>query len=325
MSKSRPLYLLLIIVIIIFLAISIATQNDHLHSLIFNFRTTNPDPPMVTQTPITESNSDQTPLTTATVNEPLSIQPLSNQTEESQPTQVVQFIPENWKDWPIMPVSVSDELRLVYRQGIANGNNPNAFSVLGDCNSEPKVFMGIYDQDSEEISSLDPALQETIQVFSGSFDRYSPTVKIGTTEGALLWAGWNENEEGYCEANETPIDCEIRVHKPVIAFINLGTHFESRNEEYLRILIEKLLDNSTVPIIVTKADNREGDERVNINLINLAIEYDLPVWNFWRSVQDVANEGLREGDDMYMNEEALDLQRIDALKVLDFVHRELQK
>lgn len=273
-------------------------------------------PALTTQTELSLVEEKTSVITTVTV-------------EEQSPTIIaIDYIaldPENWKEWPIVPVGVSDRMRQVYREGLAKGNNPNAYSILGDCNNEPDVFMGIYDHDSNFVAQKPSNLQETVQVFKGSFDRYSPTVKKGATEGTMLWAAWNENEDGHCINNETPIDCELRVHKPSITFISLGTHYESRNEDYLRILIDKLLESGSVPIIMTKADNRELDERINQTLINLAAEYELPVWNFWKSVQDLPNRGILDEEEMYLNDEALAVQQIDGLIVLDFVYRELQK
>lgn len=232
--------------------------------------------------------------------------------------------PENWKEWPVLPQGVSTALKEIYQQGLTQGNDPHAFSILGDCHSLPEIFLGVYDSDPEVVAQLDEDLQETVSQFQGSFDRYSPTVATGTTEGALLWWRWNENLEGYCETDETPIDCELRYHKPSIAFIRIGTHYEARNEDYLRTIIEKLLENGTVPVIVTKADNRELDERVNQNLAKLAVEYDLPCWNFWASVQDLPGKGLNEESEMYLSDEAYALQKIEGLQVLDIVYRALQ-
>jgi hypothetical protein len=245
--------------------------------------------------------------------------------QDSAPTATATPIvrdPEAWKSWPILPDYVSDTVKAIYQRGLENGNDPHAFSILGDCHSLPEVFLGLYDND---VSDLDENLQETVQQFQGSFDRYSPTVVVGTTEGALLWAQWNENEEGYCTDNELPIDCELRYHKPVIAFIRIGTHWEARNKEYLRTLIEKLIDNGTVPIIVTKPDNRELDERVNQNLAKLAVEYDLPFWNFWASIQELPNSGLSDDSDMYLSDEAYAVQQVDGLKVLDIIYRALNE
>lgn len=233
--------------------------------------------------------------------------------------------PDNWKDWPVFPVQVSEELKELYFWGIENGNDPHAFSILGDCHSLPEVFLGIYDSDPEAVRNLDKSLQETVQQFAGSFDRYSPTVVVGTTEGALLWAQWNENKEGYCLPNELPIDCEIRYHRPSIAFIRVGTHWEARNEDYLRTIIEKLMANGTVPVIVTKPDNRELDERVNHNLAKLAVEYDLPLWNFWASIQDLPNGGLSADSALYLSDDSYAVQQMDGLIVLDFIYRSLNQ
>lgn len=266
---------------------------------------------------VVETQIEETP-TTAPVADETAVTP----TTASQTIPVVRD-PSTWKEWPIFPQYMPESMQEVYEYGLANGNDPHAFSILGDCHSLPEVFLGVYDTEPANVQSLDENLQETVAQFQGSFDRYSPTVVLGSTEGALLWAEWNENEEGYCLDNELPIDCEIRYHNPSIAFIRLGTHWETRNEDYLRILIEKLLENGTVPIITTKADNREQDERINQNLINLAVEYDLPVWNFWASVQDLPDKGLSGEDNMYLSDEAYAIQRIDGLKVLDWAYRQL--
>ena len=243
--------------------------------------------------------------------------------KQAEPTAVV-LSPDDWQQWPVMPVSVSDALRKIYQQGIDQGNNPHAFSVLGDCQSQPEVFMGIYDTDPAFVKRLTPALQRTVAQFTGSFTRYQPTVKDGTTEGALLWAQWNDNKEHKCEPNETPIDCELRVTRPSIVFIHIGTHWEARNRGYLSTLIDKILEAKAVPVLVTKADNRELDARVNHNLASLADEYNLPLWNFWASVQHLPENGMKHGSDMYLSQEGLEIHRQGALEVLDFVWRSVR-
>jgi hypothetical protein len=49
----------------------------------------------------------------------------------------------------------------------------------------------------------------------------------------VLWKEWHENKFT-CQSNETPLDCELRLHHPSIVIINLGTHYETRNITYLR-------------------------------------------------------------------------------------------
>ena len=228
---------------------------------------------------------------------------------------------DQWKEWPVFPTAATDRLRQIYQKGLENGNNPRAFSVLGDCQSQPDVFMGVFDRDPEVVKSLPEPLQETVSHFSGMFDRYSTTVKDGTTEGALLWIQWNDNKEKKCEYGETPLDCELRVNKPSIVFIHIGTHYEARNRKYLTTIIDKLLEHGAVPVLVTKADNRELDERVNSTMASLAEEYNLPLWNFWASVQSLPDHGMDDGSDTYLSEAGLDVHRMGALQALDAVWR----
>lgn len=243
-------------------------------------------------------------------------------TATPQPTQAYTGLPSSqWKEWPVLPEKLSPDLIALYQQGIEQGNNEHAFSVLGDCQSIPDVFMGLYDHDADTVSGLPQSLQDTIHNFGGSFERYSPTVKDGTTEGALLWYGWNDNLAGQCEHGESPIDCELRVHKPTIVFIHTGTHWEARSRTYLVRVINKILAAKAIPVIVTKADNRELDGHVNQTLADLAVEYNLPVWNFWSSVQHLPEHGMEPGSTMYLSEEGLKIHRQGGLEALDKIWR----
>ncbi len=179
--------------------------------------------------------------------------------------------------------------------------------------------MGVFESDAHYFQPLPQPLKDTVLQFTGSFNRYSPTVKDGTTEGALLWAEWNDNKDKQCQLGETPIDCELRTHRPSIVFIHVGTHWEARNRRYLTIILDKILASGAVPVFVTKADNREHDERVNQTMADLAVEYGLPLWNFWASVQHLPNNGMEPGSDMYLNEEAVEIHRQGALQALDAV------
>lgn len=237
------------------------------------------------------------------------------------PTQIVRD-PARWKEWPVLPV-VPASMRAVYQRGLELGVNPRAFSVLGDCQSQPEVFLGVFESDADYFQPLAQPLKDTVLQFGGSFNRYSPTVKDGTTEGALLWWEWNDNKDKQCQHGESPIDCELRTHRPSIVFIHVGTHWEARNRRYLTIIIEKILASGAVPVFVTKADNREKDERVNRTMAELAVEYDLPLWNFWASVQHLPENGMEPGSDMYLSPEGLEVHRQGGLQALDAVWRAL--
>ena len=234
--------------------------------------------------------------------------------------------PDDWKNWPIIPTVIDPSLRKVYERGLSLGNDPHAFSIFGDCQTRPGEFFGIFETDEVIIQSLPPELQETVEYFNGSFNRESSTAQDGTTPGALLWTQWHRGEFG-CTFAETPVECEIRTHRPSFVIIQVGTHFESRNTEYLRKIINQLLDAGIIPILATKADNREKDERINRDMAMLASEYDLPLWNFWAAVSDLPNRGLYTRSDrplqgdIYLTDEAEIIHRNTGLEALDAVWR----
>ena len=234
--------------------------------------------------------------------------------------------PAAWKNLPVIPNEIDPSLSRVYERGLRLGNDPHAFSIFGDCQTRPAEFFGAFETDPEVFESLPPELQETVDHFKGSFTRESPTSQDGTTPGSLLWTQWHRGQFS-CTFAETPVECELRVHRPSFVIIQVGTHFESRNTEYLRKVILQLLDEGVVPILATKADNREKDERINRDMSMLAAEYDLPLWNFWAAVSDLPDRGLYTRDDrplqgpIYLTEEAADRHRMTGLAALDAVWR----
>lgn len=255
------------------------------------------------------------------------ITPVPSRTPTSLPVPLTAEADANaWKALPVIPETIDTSLQKVYQRGLALGNDPHAFSIFGDCQSRPEEFFGVFETDALAVENLAPELREVVDHFGGSFNRESPTAQDGTTPGSLLWTQWHRGEYG-CTFAETPVQCELRIHRPSFVIIQVGTHFESRNAEYLRKVILQLLDAGVVPILGTKADNREKDERINRDLAMLAAEYDLPLWNFWAAVSNLPNRGLYTRDDrplqgdIYLTEEALERHRMTGLAALNVVWR----
>jgi hypothetical protein len=98
------------------------------------------------------------------------------------------------------------------------------------------------------------------------------------------------------------------------------------------LIIERLIEHGVIPILSTKADNREGNHRINQLITTLAYEYDLPLWNYWKAVQSLPNHGLQADlehltwagpffNDPERMKNAWPWRNLTALQVLDFLNR----
>lgn len=207
--------------------------------------------------------------------------------------------PAEWREWPILPESVSDSVKALYFEGIAEGNDPNKFSKIGDSNTVLPSFLACFDGGETGYALGDyAALQETISHFQWSFSRDSRGARNGATAYDLDVYHWYEDD--ICWPYESATTCEYRLNKPSIAFISVGTNDAfldiSLFDTHLRSLVQKTLDRKIVPILTTKADNTEGDNSFNERIAQIASDFDIPLWNLWRAMSALPNNGLREGD-----------------------------
>ena len=227
------------------------------------------------------------PKTKITITETVNASP----TATKQPT----LRPDEWKELAVIP-SISENTKNIYLRGIEMGNNPIAFSKIGDCGSTPAWFLGDFDRGPEFYELGDHEyLEEIIQVFQGSYGRTSLAARSGFNASSLFVPIWADRSQ--CESDETPIACEYRNHKPIIAFIMLGSNDVWHPEEFepqMRKLIEYSIENGVIPILSTKADNVEGDGSINDTIARLAQEYDIPLWNYWLAVEPLPDHGLQE-------------------------------
>jgi hypothetical protein len=200
-----------------------------------------------------------------------------------------------WMSFPVVPEVTNTALEIALN-GIEMGNNPHAFSKVGDCQNVPSLFLASFDDPRQYILGAEYAyLQDVIDWFADSYSRESLAVRGGFNAASVLSPIWANPD--ICEPGETPLACEYRVHKPIIAVISLETWWEKSPEDYeryLREIIRLTIDAGVVPILSTKADNLEGDHQINATIVKLGAEYDIPIWNFWRSVQNLPDGGLHE-------------------------------
>lgn len=199
---------------------------------------------------------------------------------------------------PSNPVvaAATNRAREIYQAGISLGNNPRAFSKVGDCQSVTPYFMASFDMPGQYGLGQYGYLQDTIDNFSGSFSRESVAAMNGLNTAGVLSPLWANAK--VCNQGESPLECEYRINRPTITIISLGTNgawqSDADYEAGLRKIIEISIQRGVVPVLSTKADNVEGGGRFNAIMAKLAAEYDVPLWNFWLAASALPNFGIAD-------------------------------
>jgi hypothetical protein len=267
----------------------------------------------ITPTPTPSASPTVSPTPTISPTPTLSPTP----TVTPSPTADVRPDPANWRSWQTVP-TVSAVTRDIFKRGQELGNDIHAFTRIGDCQSVPAVFLGIYDTDRYWFLENWMYLQRTVDQFAGNWERENITARDGFSVLSMFSALYADPK--LCNANETPLECEYRLYKPAFAFISLGTNWQpgasARFEEYLRKIVDFCIEHGIVPVLMTKADNVEGDELLNKAIARVAYDYDVPMLNSWLAVYYLPNHGLDETG-IYLTPDAWDFRAFSAVLTLD--------
>ena len=259
-------------------------------------------------------------------------EPATAQTAPSpSPTEDTRLKPEDWQDWPVIP-DATGTARALYRQGIAMGNDPHAFSKVGDCQNVRTAFLGFFDRPGwyEQMSDMEP-LEDTIANFKGHFNRDGQATQFGFTAASVLSPMMADPD--ICLPDENPLECELRITRPTFVLISLEFPFLGRTEglyeRYMRQIIEYTMAQGAVPILATKADNVEKDHSINLTTARLAYEYDLPLWNWWAAAQTLGNKGIDpyrdDGLNFHITEQAWNVRSKTFLQTLDHLWESLRE
>jgi hypothetical protein len=262
-------------------------------------------------------------------------QPSFSPTNTNQPAvtliRVTQVLPvpqaiscKDSQSFPVVP-SVSEGMRALYQRGQLDGNNPRAFSKIGDGEISTAWFFTAFDL-GEAYYDLGPFhdLAPVIEHFRGSFGRSGIAARRGFNTERILDPALSD--PAACESGESPLTCELRLHRPAFAILSLGTNQVWQPEDF-ESGMRQILD-----ILLSQGDNLEGDHRLNQLIACLAEEYDVPLWNFWSAIQPLPNHGLQPDlehltygitnfDDEHALQSAWTVRNLTALQALDAVWR----
>ena len=249
--------------------------------------------------------------------------------DNSTPTPDLRIPAEQWQDWPIIPEATNNAIA-IYARSIQTKVDSKSFSKIGDCQNVKEAFLGIYDLEGRYFLWEDELdWQETIDNFEGYFNKDGKAFGQGLNVAAALSP--LHADPDVCKISENPLQCEFRETNPSFAFISFERWWPKETppevyEKYLRIVIQATIDNGTVPILITKADNVEGNHQINQIIAKLAFEFDIPLYNWWRAAQLLPYRGIdpEREDGFHISIEAWDKRSYHALETLDTLWKGLK-
>lgn len=206
---------------------------------------------------------------------------------------------------------VLDTVRGIYQAGqvLPSPVNPGVFSVVGNVPPSTALLADLGDG-SADFGTLADAVELSDLVFY-----YVSTPLPGggnsfTGGGALAsdtaWriADLMESlpaDAGPCLAGESPLVCELRVNRPAVVIVIVGHNDLSANtplEEFqtsYEALIQTSIDMGVIPVLTTIPGDPASLpllQDYNAAIVTLAEDYQVPVVNMWRSINDIAPLGL---------------------------------
>lgn len=219
---------------------------------------------------------------------------------------------------------ITPRQRAIWQNSARAGKDLNLFTVAGDCNSQPSVYLRRLASGQFDASTLEPRLQAIVQRFAPSFGRVSLAAQGGFGSPAMMDPTWADG--ALCGTTMGPFECELWVSRASIVFISLGTQEQytwQDFEKHYRPLIEHALSKGVLPVLMTKADDIETFAGAPSGYINsvirkLANEYNVPLLDFWAATRDLPNHGLiDEGDkDFHLSDVGLDRKILVTLQTL---------
>jgi len=202
---------------------------------------------------------------------------------------------------------ISAHARQIFEQGQQMGNRANVFSKVGDSITLSAVFLnpiGNGQYNLHDYAGLQPVIDYfSAQAARGDANSFANTplaAKVGWRARALLSPGLAD--PALCQADEGPLACEYRLVRPSVALIMLGTNdvvstpdgpFEADMRQVIELTVAKGIVPvlSTIPpLFRTGLDGRA--EQLNVIIVRLAREYDIPLWDYWSALQGLPNSGM---------------------------------
>lgn len=197
--------------------------------------------------------------------------------------------------------SATPTAHAIYQRGQAMGHDPYQLAKVGDCATEHEYFLKHFTWGRYNLGEY-AALQPVIDFYGESMDDLSYAASVGFVTGAVLDPIWANPQ--VCQPGESPLACEYRVHNPSVAVIMFGTQdvllmTPEQFDTALREVVQQTMNANIVPILSTFPGNLAlWDTSVQFNkiVVNIALDYDIPLINLWLALEGLPDHGLVDGN-----------------------------
>jgi hypothetical protein len=204
------------------------------------------------------------------------------------------------ESYPLVP-EIGAYAQAIYQSGLEQGHDPHTLIKVGDCMTFNDYFLipiGEGNYDLGEYADLQPTIDYFMADDQNSFSRVSQASLGGFNASSILESMWANPE--FCEAGESPLECEIRHMNPSVALIMFGTNDvqylpEDQFDYFMRSLVIETMRNGVLPVLSTFPHRPEFPEKsilFNQIVANIATEYELPMINLWLALESLPNQGV---------------------------------
>lgn len=204
-------------------------------------------------------------------------------------------------DLPPLSVEVIDNVRRVYSNGLAQGNNPNSFILIGDSNNVNPKFFQSFSTGNYDLGSY-TYLQPVIDAYNttGAFGADYPSTESGMTLNMLMDPAFVN--PAVCPQAAHLLDCAIRLYKPSIAIVYMGTYDTCHTPfdvylENFNSAMQFLTAHGVIAVLTTYTVALEGgcweSTRAFTAVIrDMASSYEMPLIDLPDYVQPLPDQGM---------------------------------
>jgi len=190
-------------------------------------------------------------------------------------------------------LTIGANTREIFQRGLEMGNNPHAFSKVGDSETADGHFMEPFDLGIYSLADY-AYLEEVVTYFQGSFSRQSMTAYPAFSAHHVVDPLWANAD--FCEPGETPLACEYRLHRPSFALILVRSWNPDVYPSALESIIQYSIEQGVVPIVSTCPHQPGGpwapEGALNPVIRSLAAEYGIPLWDLYATMEPLPDRGV---------------------------------